>query len=56
MSISELAQIITGTATLLVAIALLWQLRLQKKHLDISHKDAERDLTLRSCQMMIDEI
>ncbi len=56
MRISELAQIITGTATLLVAIALLWQLRLQKKHLDISHQDAERDLSLRSWQMMIDEI
>ena len=56
MSISELAQIITGTATLLVAIALLWQLRLQKKHLDNSHQDAERDLSLRSWQMMIDEI
>ena len=54
MSIIEIAQIITGTATLLVAIALLWQLRLQKKNLDIAHQDAETDLSLRSCQMMID--
>ncbi len=55
MNIVELAQIITGTATLLVAIALLWQLRLQKKTLDVHHRDAERDLSLRSWQMMIDE-
>ena len=56
MAVSEIAQIITGTATLIVALALLWQLRLQKKNLDISHQDAERDLSLRSWQMMIDEI
>ena len=56
MVISEIAQLITGTATLLVALALLWQIRLQKKNLDISHQDAERDLSLRSWQMMIDEI
>ena len=55
MNISEIAQIITGTATLLVAIALLWQLVLQRKSLKISHQDAERDLSLRSWQMMIDE-
>ena len=34
MVVSEIAQIITGTATLIVALALLWQLRLQKKNLD----------------------
>tara|TARA_Y100000588_G_scaffold237395_1_gene251077 strand:- start:4021 stop:4413 length:393 start_codon:yes stop_codon:yes gene_type:complete len=56
MDIGEIAQIITGTATLIVALALLWQLRLQKKNLDIAHQDAERDLSLRSWQMMIDEI
>ena len=55
MNISEIAQIITGIATLLVAIALLWQLMLQRKSLKISHQDAERDLSLRSWQMMIDE-
>jgi len=56
MTINEIAEMITGTATLIVALALLWQLRLQKKSLDISHQNADRDLSLRSWQMMIDEI
>ena len=39
-----IAQILTGTATLVVAIFLAGQLILQRKVLDRAHDDAERDL------------
>ena len=39
MTSTEIAQIVTGIATLIVAVVLLFQLRKQNQQLDIQHKD-----------------
>ena len=39
MTSTEIAQIVTGIATLIVAIVLLFQLRKQNQQLNIQHKD-----------------
>ena len=50
MELVVIAQIITGLATLIVALVLVFQLRkqntqinIQNKQLELQHKDAERD-------------
>ena len=55
MNIGDIAQIVTGIATLIVAVVLLFQIRIQQKNLEVLHRDAERDLSLRSWQMLIDD-
>ena len=39
----------------LASLALLFQIRIQQKNLEVLHRDAERDLSLRSWQMLIDD-
>ena len=39
MTSTEIAQIVTGIATLIVAVVLLFQLRKQNQQLDIQHTD-----------------
>ena len=48
MDILLIAQLITGIATLIVASVLIWQMFIQKKTLDIAHKDADAQLSLDS--------
>ena len=52
MDILSIAQILTGSATLVVAIVLIWQFRLQNEELKISHKDAENNLSLESLTLL----
>ena len=46
MDLVVIAQIITGLATLLVASVLIWQMFIQKRTLDIAHKDADNDFSV----------
>ena len=54
MNLIEIAQILTGTATLIVAIVLLFQIRIQQRSLNLSHRDADRELTYRSLEMLVE--
>ena len=54
MTLIELAQLLTGTATLIVAIVLLFQIRIQIKTFNLSQKGADRELTYRSVEMMLE--
>jgi hypothetical protein len=49
--IAIVAQICTGGATLIVALFLAAQIRLQMKALDRAHEDAERELLFSSREM-----
>ena len=46
MDIVVIAQLVTGLATLVVASILIWQMTIQKKTLDIAHKDADNDFSV----------
>ena len=46
MDIVVIAQLVTGLATLVVASILMWQMTIQKKTLDIAHKDADNDFSV----------
>ena len=46
MELIEIAQLVTGIATLIVASVLIWQMVLQKKTLDIAHRDADSSISL----------
>ena len=48
MDLVVIAQLVTGLATLFVASILIWQMTIQKKTLDIAHKDADAQLSLDS--------
>jgi len=48
MELIEIAQLVTGIATLIVATVLIWQMFIQKKTLDIAHDDADAQLSLDS--------
>ena len=48
MDLVVIAQLVTGIATLIVAIVLIWQMFIQKKTLDIAHNDADAQLSLDS--------
>ena len=52
MNLFELTQIITGTATMIFALILLIEVRIQLKNLKLSNRDADRELTYRSLEMM----
>ena len=46
MELIEIAQLVTGIATLIVATVLIWQMIIQKKTLDIAHNDADANMSL----------
>ena len=46
MELIEIAQLVTGIATLVVASVLIWQMIIQKKSLDIAHNDADSNMSL----------
>jgi len=46
MELIEIAQLVTGIATLIVATVLIWQMFIQKKTLDIAHDDADSNMSL----------
>ena len=45
MELIEIAQLVTGIATLIVASVLIWQMFIQKRTLDIAHNDADASLS-----------
>ena len=45
MELIEVAQLVTGLATLIVASVLIWQMFIQKRTLDIAHNDADTSLS-----------
>ena len=45
MELIEIAQLVTGLATLIVASVLIWQMFIQKRTLDIAHNDADASLS-----------
>ena len=45
MELIEIAQLVTGLATLIVASVLIWQMFIQKRTLDIAHNDADTSLS-----------
>ena len=49
-----ISQILTGLATLIVAVFLAGQLKLQSKSLDRAHEDANRELTMSSVSLNLD--
>ena len=46
MELIEIAQLVTGLATLIVASVLIWQMFIQKRTLDIAHNDADSNMSL----------
>tara|TARA_B100000085_G_C18524707_1_gene505257 strand:- start:64 stop:585 length:522 start_codon:yes stop_codon:yes gene_type:complete len=52
MTILEIFQIVTGTATMIFALILLVEVRIQLKTLKLSSGGADRELTYRSLEMM----
>ena len=54
MELIEIAQLVTGLATLIVASVLIWQMIIQKKTLDIAHTDSEVLITMNSMSMNAD--
>ena len=46
MELIEIAQLVTGLATLIVASVLIWQMIIQKRTLDIAHNDADSNMSL----------
>ena len=50
MELIEIAQLVTGVATLIVATVLIWQMIIQKKTLDIAHNDADSNMSLQAME------
>ena len=50
MELIEIAQLVTGLATLIVASVLIWQMIIQKKTLDIAHNDADANMSLQAME------
>ena len=50
MELIEIAQLVTGLATLIVASVLIWQMIIQKKALDIAHNDADANMSLQAME------
>ena len=50
MELIEIAQLVTGIATLIVASVLIWQMIIQKRYLDIAHSDADSNMSLTSVE------
>ena len=42
LELIEIAQLVTGLATLIVASVLIWQMIIQKRTLDIAHNENHR--------------
>ena len=53
MELIEVAQLVTGLATLIVASVLIWQMFIQKKTLDIAHNDADSSMSLTAVENKI---
>ena len=53
MELIEIAQLVTGLATLIVASVLIWQMFIQKKTLDIAHNDADSSMSLTAVENKI---
>ena len=51
MELIEIAQLVTGIATLIVASVLIWQMVIQKRTLEIAHKDADSNMSLSAVQI-----
>ena len=45
LELIEIAQLVTGLATLIVASVLIWQMIIQKRTLDIAHNDADSSMS-----------
>ena len=54
MELEVIAQLVTGIATLVVAIVLLLQLRKQNHELDLQHQDSMREFNFQENQTMGD--
>ena len=50
MELIEIAQLVTGLATLIVASVLIWQMIIQKRTLDIAHNDADSNMSLQAME------
>ncbi len=50
MELIEIAQLVTGIATLIVASVLIWQMIIQKKTLNIAHNDADANMSLQAME------
>ena len=50
MELIEIAQLVTGIATLVVASVLIWQMIIQKRTLDIAHNDADSNMSLQAME------
>ena len=48
MELIEIAQLVTGIATLIVASVLIWQMIIQKRTLDIAHNDADSSMSFQA--------
>ena len=53
MELIEIAQLVTGVATLIVASVLIWQMVIQKRTLDIAHNDADSTMSLSAVENKI---
>ena len=53
MELIEIAQLVTGLATLIVASVLIWQMIIQKRTLDIAHNDADSSMSLSAVENKI---
>ena len=51
MDLVVIAQLITGIATLIVALILVFQLRNQSRQLEVQHLDSDRQLSMESVKM-----
>ena len=49
MELIEIAQLVTGLATLIVASVLIWLMIIQKRTLDIAHNDADSSMSFQAC-------
>jgi|TARA_B110000263_G_scaffold18365_1_gene14628 hypothetical protein len=50
MELIEIAQLVTGIATLIVATVLIWQMIIQKRTLAIAHNDADSNMSLQAME------
>ena len=49
-TIVVVAQLLTGLATLIVASVLIWQIVMQRKSLEMAHRDNEQSLAFSSLE------
>ena len=50
-TIVVVAQLLTGLATLIVASVLIWQIVMQRKSLEMAHRDNEQSLAFSSLEL-----